>query len=167
MLEQLKTNLHKAHERMKHFADKKRSERHFQIGDMVYLKMQPYRQTAFGIRGSLKLRSKYFGPFRVMNKVGAVAYKLQLPENVAIHPVFHMSQLKKHLGPCAVPLIGLPLVGEDGKVKTEPVAVLDRRMVPRRNEPVAQWLIQWQSLGPEDATWEDTFIWSTFSSFVP
>lgn len=168
MLEQLKFNLHKAQERMKHFADKSRSERQFQVGDMVYLKMQPYRQTSFGIRGSLKLRSKYFGPFRVMSKVGSAAYKLQLPENAAIHPVFHVSQLKRHLGTHAVPLPGLPLVGENGKVKTEPTAVLDRRIIPCRNELVAQWLIQWLSLGPEDATWEDvTFIQSTFPNFVP
>lgn len=87
-----------------------------------------------------------------MSKIGPVAYKLQLPENAAIHPVFHVSQLKKHLGSHAVPIPRLPLIGEDGEVKTEPVAVLDQRVIPRRNEPVAQWLIQWLSLGPEDAT---------------
>lgn len=168
MLEQLKTNLHKAQERMKHFADRSKSERQLQVGDMVYLKMQPYRQTAFGLRGSLKLRSKFYGPFRVLKKIGSVAYKLQLPEHAAIHPVFHVSQQKKHRGSHAVPMQGLPLVGENGKIKTEPVAVMSRRIVPRRNEPVAQWLIQWINLGPEDATWEDTtFIQKTFPNFSP
>ena len=143
-------------------------ERILQVGDMVYLKMQPYIQSAFGIRGSLKLRSKFYGPFRILERIGAVAYKLQLPDQTLIHPVFHVSQLKKHIGSRAVPIPGLPLVGENGKIKTEPVVVLDRRVVPHRNEPVAQWLIQWLKLGPEDATWEDAaFIRTTFSHFTP
>lgn len=168
MLEQLKVNFHKAQEGMKRFANKSRSERQLQVGDMVYLKMHPYMQKAFGLRGSLKLRSKYYGPFWVLGKIGAVAYRLQLPDHAAIHPVFHVRQLKKHLGSHAVPMRGLPLVGEDSKIKTKPVVVLDRRVVPRRNEPVAQWLIQWLNLGPEDATWEDTdFIRSTFPNFAP
>lgn len=97
-----------------------------------------------------------------------MAYRLQLPESATIYLVFHVSQLKKHLGSQAVPIPGLPLVREDGKIKTEPVAVLDRRIVPHRNEPVAQWLIWWLNLGPEDATWEDTmFIQNTFSKFAP
>lgn len=133
MVEQLKENMHKAQERIKHFADKNRSER-----ELVYLKMQPYRQSAFGIRGSLKLRSKFYGPFKVLEKIGDVAYRLQLPDQAMIHPVFHVSQLKRHLGSHAVPIPRLPLVGENGKIKTEPMAVLDRRVVPRRNEPVAQ-----------------------------
>ena len=118
-MEQLKENLHHAQERMKHFADKSRPERQLQVGDMVYLKMQPYRQTAFGIRGLLKLRSKYYGPFRVQRKIGSVAYHLQLPENATIHPVFHVSQLKKHLGSHVVPIPGLPLVGENEKKKSK------------------------------------------------
>ena len=65
MLEQLKANLHKAQERMKQIADKKRIERQFQEGDMIYLKMHPYRHNAFSLRGSLKLKSRFYGPFRV------------------------------------------------------------------------------------------------------
>uniref|UniRef100_A0A0A9TKS5 Uncharacterized protein n=1 Tax=Arundo donax TaxID=35708 RepID=A0A0A9TKS5_ARUDO len=167
MNERLKRNLHIAQERMKHYADNRRSEREFQVGEMVYLKMQPYRQNAFGLRGSLKLRSKYYGPFRIMERVGKVAYKLQLPQDAAIHPVFHVSQLK-HCGNHAVPLPGLPLVGPDGKVKTEPESVLDRRIIPRRGEAVAQWLIKWVNLSVEDATWEDVpFVTQTFKEFKP
>lgn len=168
MIEQLKVNLHKAQERMKHIVNKSRSERQLKVGDMVYLKIQPCGQTAFGIRGSLKLKSKYYGHFRVLDKVGQVAYRLQLPVDAVIHPIFHVSQLKKHLGAQAVPIPGLPLVGDNGKIKTEPISVLDRRAIPRRNKPVAEWLIQWLSLGHEDATWEDvTFLQSTFPNFEP
>lgn len=91
-----------------------RTEKTFHVGDMVYLKMQLYRQYAFELSGSLKLRSKFYGPFRVMEKVGRVASKLQLPENSAIHIVFCVSQMKKHLGLNAVPLAHLPMVSADG-----------------------------------------------------
>lgn len=166
MSQELKQNLLKAQNRMKQFADRKRSERQFDNGDMVYLKMQPYRQNAFGLRGSLKLRSKYYGPFRIMKRIGKVAYQLNLPEEAAIHPVFHASQLKKHLGPLAIPSPGLPLVGPDGKIKTEPVKILERQIVQRKGDVVAQWLVQWQSLAPEEATWEDvSFIRKVFPNF--
>jgi hypothetical protein len=79
---------------------------------------------SFGIRQSIKLTSKFYGPFCILEKVGTLAYKLLLPEGVNIHPVFHVSQLKKHLGGRDVPQAGLPLVGEDGRIKTEPLQVL-------------------------------------------
>ena len=58
------------------------------MGDMVYLKMAPYRLTAFGFRGALKLQNKYYGPFLDVQKVGKSAYKLQFPNHMKIHPVF-------------------------------------------------------------------------------
>ncbi|XP_062203820.1 uncharacterized protein LOC133906043 [Phragmites australis] len=168
MLKELKLNLSKAQERTKHFADKGRTERSFTEGDMVYLKLQPYRYNAFGLRGSIKLRSKYYGPFRVIKRVGMAAYKLLLPDGVNIHPVFHVNQLKKHLGAKAVPLPNLPLVTAEGKIKTEPLKVLERRIVPRNHEAVAQWLVQWENLSADDSTWEDAkFIQSVFPHFNP
>lgn len=76
LLSRLKDNLAQAQSRMKKYADKQRSERSFSVGDMVYLKLQPYRLTAFGILNSLKLISKYYGPFRILEKIGSLAYKL-------------------------------------------------------------------------------------------
>uniref|UniRef100_A0A0A8XUE5 Tf2-1-like SH3-like domain-containing protein n=1 Tax=Arundo donax TaxID=35708 RepID=A0A0A8XUE5_ARUDO len=61
-------------------------------------------------------------------KVGRVAYKLQLPDNAQIHPVFHVSQLKKHLGAQAVPQVNLPLVTTEGYIKIEPISVLQTRV---------------------------------------
>lgn len=166
MLNRLKENLAQAQSRMKKYVDLNRSERHFTVGDMVYSKMQPYRTAAFGFKQALKLTSKFYGPFKVMQKVGRVAYKLQLPENMGIHPVFHVSQLKKLCGPSAVPRPDLPLVGEDGRIKTEPLHVLDTRALPRSNVLVTQWLVQWAHLPPENASWEDAnFIKGTFPEF--
>ncbi|CAO2140972.1 unnamed protein product [Urochloa humidicola] len=168
ILKKLKYNMDQAKARMKHYADKSRTERTFEVGDMVYLKMQPYRETALGLRKSLKLASKYYGPFRVLERVGQVAYKLLLPSSAAIHPVFHVSQLKKHIGSTVVPNPNLPLVDATGKIKTAPLHILERRLIPRNNAPVVQWLIHWENLTPAEATWEDaSFIRKTFPAFHP
>lgn len=98
LLQHLKSNLIAAQARMKKYADRKRTERILEVGDMVYLKMQPYHLNAFGLHTHIKLQSKYYGPFRILAKVGHVAYKLLLPDSTNIHPVFHVSQLKKHVG---------------------------------------------------------------------
>jgi hypothetical protein len=166
MLNQLKTNLAQAQARMKKYANAKRSERQFELGDMAYLKMQPYRMAAFGLRGAIKLHSKYYGPFRVIQKVGNRAYKLLLPDGVQIYPVFHVSQLKKHVAASAVPSPDLPLITTDGWIKTEPQLVLQTRQIPRNNVAVVQWLVQWAGFTVEEATWEDAdFIKKVFPVF--
>lgn len=91
----IKLHLHKAKERMKRQADKKRTERSFVVGDMVFLKLQPYIQSSVAPRANQKLSFKFFGPFKIIERVGPVAYKLSLPISSAVHPVFHVSQLKK------------------------------------------------------------------------
>lgn len=136
------------------YADTNRSERECQVGEMICLKMQSYRMAAFSLRQSLKLTSKYYGPFLILQKVGKVAYKLQLPERVNIHPVIHVSQLKKHIGSMEFPSPDLPTVGEDGRVKTASVLVLETRSLPRNHVLVTKWLIQWENWSPEVATWE-------------
>lgn len=164
----IKDNLSKAQNKMKTYADKRRKEREFQVGDMVYLKIQPYRHTSLSIHRSLKLHSKFYGPFRVLERVGKVAYKILLAEGCQLHPTFHVSQLKKHKGDKAVPNCELPLIDQDGNIKVAPVAVLERRVIPRNNQPVVQWLIHWMNLPISAATWEDAdFIQRIFPSFVP
>lgn len=81
---------------------------------MVYLKVQPYKKNVFGLRGSLKLRSKFYRPFMIVHRVGNVLHKLQLPSRTDIHPVFHVSQLKQHVGHRAIPLPHVPLVKRRG-----------------------------------------------------
>ncbi|XP_026450795.1 uncharacterized protein LOC113350907 [Papaver somniferum] len=96
-LDILKESLHKAQESMVHYANEKRVDKSFQVGDAVYLKLQPYRQSSIAPRKNLKLSAKYYGPFLVLQKIGSIAYKLQLPLSSRIHPIFHVSQLKKFI----------------------------------------------------------------------
>lgn len=99
---------------MKHYVDKKRKERVFQEGDMVYLKIQPYRHTSLSIHRHLKLHARYYGPFRILKKVGNTAYQLLLPEGCKLHHTFHVSQLKQHIGDQVIPTKHLPLVDNQG-----------------------------------------------------
>ncbi|KAL5762688.1 hypothetical protein ACOSP7_018952 [Xanthoceras sorbifolium] len=98
----------------------------------------------------------------------SAAYRLLLPPGSQIHPVFHISQLKAKIGDRFTPNPQLPHTGPDGQILAQPVAILDRKMVKKDNKAVVQYLIQWSTSSPEDATWEDaTMIRRSFPSFDP
>jgi hypothetical protein len=103
-LEQLKTvqqllqqNLHHARQYMKNQADKKRTERTFHLGEEVFVKLQPYVQSTVMCRSNNKLAFRYFGPCCISKFINPVAYEIALPPESKIHPVFHVSQLRKVL----------------------------------------------------------------------
>ncbi|GJT09932.1 putative reverse transcriptase domain-containing protein [Tanacetum coccineum] len=108
---QIKQRMQAARDRQKSYADLKRKPMEFQVGDKVMLKVSPWKGVVrFGKRG--KLNPRYVGPFKVIERVGEVAYKLELPEELSrVHNTFHVSNLKKcHADePLAVPLDGLHL----------------------------------------------------------
>ncbi|KAL0315333.1 UNVERIFIED_CONTAM: Transposon Ty3-G Gag-Pol polyprotein [Sesamum radiatum] len=167
VLQLLKDNLHQAQQRMKIYVDRKKSEREFALGDEVFLKLQPYRQTSVSLRKQLKLSAKHFGPYKIIEKVGKVAYKLELPPGSKIHPVFQVSLLKKKVGSKYFPLVHLPEF-EDEVFKVYPETILARRLVPRNNVGVPQMLIQWSHSSPDQETWEDyKQIAAKFPGFDP
>jgi Chromo (CHRromatin Organisation MOdifier) domain len=152
----LKEQLRRAHDRMKKYADSRRSERKFHTGDWVYLKLQPYRQvTVQGHASFHKLKPKYYGPFEIIERMGEVAYRLNLPPRSLIHPVFHVSQLKKCKGQVATAATPLPVLNPGGRVRIEPIVVLDRKIVKKKNEPKLKILVKWSNLEDEETTWED------------
>jgi hypothetical protein len=124
---------------------------------MVYLRLQPYRQTTVAHRRSLKLAPRFYGLFTILQKVGTVAYELDLPKESRVHPVFHVSQLKLKLGSTVVPVLKLPPVDSHGVFRPEPMEVLDRRSRPRNNRLLIELLIRWEGQTPDDATWEEFY----------
>ncbi|KAJ9552773.1 hypothetical protein OSB04_016818 [Centaurea solstitialis] len=146
----LKQSLLKVQNRMKQQADKHRSERSFEPGMWVYLKLQPYMQNSLRIHKHSKLTPKYFGPFLIMGKVGSVAYKLDLPKEAQIHPIFHVSLLKEAAGP---PTKVIPLPTES-QFLLYPQAVLDRKLVKHGNRAAMKVLVSWKGQTTQDATWE-------------
>lgn len=120
----------------------------------MYLKLQSYRQHSLKNRKvPHKLSPQFYGPFRVIDKVGQVAYKLDLPLNTAIHNVFHVSQLKLCPNPSATPS-KLPQFWLDLGNNKEPEAILAKKVVKRRNTAATKVLVQWKCHSPDQATWE-------------
>ncbi|GKD91819.1 hypothetical protein Tco_1371656, partial [Tanacetum coccineum] len=127
VLHELKVQLAKAQQIMKTNAYKHRRDVQFEIREKVYLKLRPYRQRSVANRNNVKLAPRYFGPFDIVEKVGKLAYKLKLPDIASIHPVFHVSQLKKAIGDYKV-VPNLPTgLNEYLEVVLQPEAVLGVR----------------------------------------
>ncbi|KAI0516451.1 hypothetical protein KFK09_009130 [Dendrobium nobile] len=123
VLEELKRHLFRAQQLMKKQADGKRRDIQFAVGDKVYLKLRPYRQRTMAQRRNEKLAARYFGPFEVEERIGEVAYRLRLPPTARIHPVFHVSQLRRVVGEHAVSPELPSTLREDMEVTLEPLAV--------------------------------------------
>jgi hypothetical protein len=149
----LRQHLLRAQQRMKFQADKKRSDREFEVGDWVFLKAQPHAQFSLTGRSNHKLAFRYFGPFQILARIGSVAYRLQLPTTCAIHPVVHVSQLCQASSPAPDSSIqDLPALTEDEAL---PVQILARRAVKKGAGAVEQLKIRWSGQTSAEATWED------------
>ncbi|GJZ04511.1 putative reverse transcriptase domain-containing protein [Tanacetum coccineum] len=152
---QIKQRMQAARDRQKSYADLKRKPMEFQVGDKVMLKVSPWKGVVrFGKRG--KLNPRYVGPFKVIERVGEVAYKLELPEELSrVHNTFHVSNLKKcHADePLAVPLEGLNL---DDKLHfvEEPVEIVGREVKRLKRSRIPLVKVRWNSKRGPEFTWE-------------
>ncbi|XP_023644452.1 uncharacterized protein LOC111832374 [Capsella rubella] len=148
----IKSHLHKAQHRMKKKADEHRREVEFAVGDMVFLKMRPYRRKSLARRVNEKLSARFYGPYQVEARVGKLAYRLKLPTEAKIHPTFHVSQLKKAVGNQQV-VVSVPAqLTEEGILNVEPEAVLGFRQHPVSGQQ--EVLIQWKDLPDYENSWE-------------
>ncbi|XP_074373477.1 uncharacterized protein LOC141713803 [Apium graveolens] len=101
-----------------------------------------------------------------VQKIGNVAYKLKLPDHSKIHPAFHVSLLKKHVGTAPITVGNLPEYNQDDLIALEPMLELQRRQIIRNSRNVVQWLIHWKGMESFEAFWEDaSFIQQQFPQF--
>ncbi|GJU08507.1 putative reverse transcriptase domain-containing protein [Tanacetum coccineum] len=152
---QIKQKMQAARDRQKSYADKKRKPMDFQVGDKVMLKVSPWKGVVhFGKRG--KLNPRYVGPFKMLEKVGTVAYKLELPqERSRVHNTFHVSNLKRCYSddPLTVPLDGLHIDDQLHFVE-EPVEIVDREVKRLKQSRIPLVKVRWNSKRGPEFTWE-------------
>ena len=146
-----------AQDRQKSYADKRSTNLEFKVGDRVFLKVSPLRNVIlFGSVG--KLAPRFVGPFPIIEKVGKIAYRLELPERLAgVHKVFHVSHLWNCLHESAE--VVEPSILEEAEVEREatvrrvPTRILGTEVKKLRNREVKLVKVQWSD-AEGDTTWE-------------
>ncbi|GKB46514.1 putative reverse transcriptase domain-containing protein [Tanacetum coccineum] len=152
---QIKKRIQAARDRQKSYADRRRKPLEFKVGDKVMLKVSPWKGVIrFGKRG--KLNPRYIGPFRIIAKVGMLAYRLELPEQLSrVHSTFHVSNLKKCFvdEPLAIPLDEIQI---DDKLHfiEEPVKIMDREVKRLKQSRIPIVKVRWNSRRGPEFTWE-------------
>jgi hypothetical protein len=153
---EIREKLKVAQSRQKSYADKKRREVSFTKGDLVYLKVSPIRGTRrFQVQG--KLAPRYIGPYQVLDKVGAVAYRIKLPEEMSdIYPAFHVSQLRRCLKEPETQHVPVEVIDlqKDLQYQEIPVKIFDTVTKRTRNSEVQICRVQWSRHEEKEATWE-------------
>ena len=151
----IRDNLKIAQDRQKSYADKRRKDLEFQVGDKVFLRISPWKGIIrFGKRG--KLSPRFIGPYEVIGKVGEVAYRLELPAELSrIHNVFHVSMLRKYIADPSHVLLEQPMeLKENLSYEETPVQILDRRDQILRSKVIPLVKVLWRNHAVEEATWE-------------
>ena len=155
MIDVIRQQLLRAQQRMKHQADKNRSERSFQVGDNVYIKLQPYIQQSVAVGGNQKLCFWYFGPYKVLKRIGEVAYKLDLPNTSQVHSVVHVSQLKKHVPPNTQVCSSILSIEFHTDRVHEPLQIIEQAFINTGAATAARVRVNWTGLPTTWTTWED------------
>ncbi|GJX70780.1 putative reverse transcriptase domain-containing protein [Tanacetum coccineum] len=154
-ISQIKDRLKAARDRQKSYADKRRKPLEFSVGDYVLLKVSPWKGVVrFGKKR--KLAPRFVGPFEIIEKIGPVAYRLDLLEKLnGVHDTFHVSNLKKCL---ADPTLQVPLdeIRVDAKLNfvEEPVEISEREIKKLKRSRIAIVKVRWNSKRGPEFTWE-------------
>jgi hypothetical protein len=163
----VRENLRLAQSRQKSYADQRRRELSFKVGNFVYLKVSPMRGLHhFKVRG--KITPRFIGPFKILEKRGEVACQLELTSQLSdVHDLFHVSQLKKYM---RVPEEQLPMEDLDAKegisYQEHPIKILETSERITRNKKIKMCKVQWTYQTEEEATWErEEELKVEFSSF--
>ncbi|GKE06559.1 hypothetical protein Tco_1398577 [Tanacetum coccineum] len=151
----IKEKLKAARDRQKSYADKRRKPLEFEVGDRVLLRVSPWKGVVrFGKKGKLALR--YVGPFEILERIGLVAYRLRLPEELnSVHDTFHVSNLKKCLADANlhVPLDEIK-VDKTLHFFEKPVEIMDREIKKLKRRKIAPVKVRWNSKRGPEFTWE-------------
>ncbi|KAK5774517.1 hypothetical protein PVK06_042372 [Gossypium arboreum] len=144
-----------ASDRQKSYADLKRRDIEFNVGDRVFLKVSPWKKVLqFGRKG--KLSPRFIGPYEIIERIGPVAYRLALPPELEkIHNVFHVSMLRRYRSDPShvIPHTEIE-VQPDMTYSEEPVKILAWEIKELRNKRVPLVKVLWHRHGVEEATWE-------------
>ncbi|GKB90627.1 hypothetical protein Tco_0962899 [Tanacetum coccineum] len=152
---QIKKRIQAARDRQKSYADRRCKPLEFEVGDKVMLKVSPWKGVIrFGKRG--KLNPRYIGPFKILAKVGTLAYRIELPEQLSrVHSTFHVSNLKKCLvdEPLAIPLDEIQI---DDKLDfiEETVEIMDTEVKRLKQSRIPIVKVRWNSIRGPEFTWE-------------
>ena len=151
----IRAKLKAAQDRQKSYADKRRKDLEFEVEDRVFLKLSPWKGVVrFGKRG--KLSPRYIRPFEIVERVGPVAYRLDLPEKLSrVHNVFHISMLRKYIpDPSHVQETPEIELRDDLSYEEQPVQILGREEKELRNKTISLVKVLWRNHLVEEATWE-------------
>uniref|UniRef100_A0A2N9EG40 Reverse transcriptase domain-containing protein n=1 Tax=Fagus sylvatica TaxID=28930 RepID=A0A2N9EG40_FAGSY len=154
-LQSIGMRLRVAQSRQKSYADTRRRDLEFEIGDMVFVRVAPMKGVMrFGRKG--KLSPRYVGPFEILERVGLVAYKLALPPALSgIHNVFHISMLRRYVSDPTHILSYEPLqVQDDLSYEEMPMKILDRKDQVLRNKTIRLVKVLWRNHSTGEASWE-------------
>ncbi|KAL0560646.1 hypothetical protein IC582_001055 [Cucumis melo] len=154
-IQKIRSRMHTAQSRQKSYADVRRKDLEFEIGDKVFLKVAPMKGVLrFERRG--KLSPRFVGPFEILERIGPVAYRLALPPSLsAVHDVFHVSMLRKYVSDPSHVVDYEPLeIDENLSYVEQPVEVLAREVKMLRNKEIPLVKVLWRNHRVEEATWE-------------
>jgi hypothetical protein len=133
----------------------------------VFLRLQPYKKNSLKVDHYQKMAPKFYGPYTILKHVGKVAYQLALLNHSKIHPVFHVSFLKKVIGTKCQTQTNLPKLDEEGSIWLQPQAILDQHERRLRQRTIKEVLVQWKDRILAYATWEPTTIMQHFPHLKP